>query len=82
MSGMETTQCFICQGDSDPDPYGEIVTLTDSELANLVCNAVRPIIVSMSKRGNFLRVGDRSYTIAESQTEMLWAAILEYELPK
>lgn len=22
--GCDTTQCFICQGDSDPDPYGEI----------------------------------------------------------
>ena len=20
----DTTQCFLCQGDSDPDPFGEI----------------------------------------------------------
>lgn len=22
----EPVACFICQGDSDPDPYGEVVT--------------------------------------------------------
>ena len=22
--GCDTTQCFICQGDTDPDPYGEL----------------------------------------------------------
>lgn len=24
ISGMETTQCFICQGETDPDPYNEM----------------------------------------------------------
>lgn len=24
MSDMETTQCFLCQGDTDPDPHGEL----------------------------------------------------------
>jgi hypothetical protein len=31
---METTQCFICQGETDPDPYGELEeasTLSSSE---------------------------------------------------
>lgn len=22
--GCDTTQCFVCQGDTDPDPYGEL----------------------------------------------------------
>lgn len=22
--GCDTTQCFICQGETDPDPYGEM----------------------------------------------------------
>lgn len=23
----DTTQCFLCQGDSDPDPYGELLQI-------------------------------------------------------
>ena len=30
--GCETTQCFLCQGETDPDPYGES---DECQLSNL-----------------------------------------------
>lgn len=56
MSGMESTQCFLCQGEADPDPYGEredhriqahlkrslVVTLTDAIAAAIECGGLNP----------------------------------------
>jgi hypothetical protein len=28
MNGMESTQCYLCQGDTNPNPYGESTTKT------------------------------------------------------
>ena len=43
---MESTQCFLCQGDTDPDPHGELpvikptswktYTLTQEQMERLV----------------------------------------------
>lgn len=37
--GCDTTQCFICQGETDPDPYGEI------DIECTVCHGDRRIEV-------------------------------------
>lgn len=31
VTGIETYACFICQGDTDPDPYGEMEAEGDRE---------------------------------------------------
>lgn len=31
VTGIETYACFICQGDTDPDPYGEMEAVGDRE---------------------------------------------------
>ena len=28
----ETTQCFLCQGDTDPDPYSELLDAAEIEI--------------------------------------------------
>lgn len=38
--GMETTQCYLCQGDDDPDPYGELDELTEQQHAKRIREAL------------------------------------------
>ena len=38
--GMETTQCYLCQGEDDPDPYCELDELTEQQHAKRLREAL------------------------------------------
>lgn len=39
--GCDTTQCFICQGETDPDPYGELEDRREAQMKLAILRSER-----------------------------------------